>query len=207
MSLDQQYLQELSELFLRNLRKSDFYAQMAESERFKLENKLQLDAAKGFIPLIPGAAQDDLENLMDAVEEELNIELPTAVVEILRQADGFSFNGVCLYGVDPELCGDGFESGPGILAETALQWSDYPEAARSFLFVGDSDLWYFAIELSTQMPVALERSTHRIAHRFRSAEEMVNDMLRTALGIFDEKSDSIGGNNNQADFGDANAIG
>jgi hypothetical protein len=186
MPLNQEYLQELSALLVRNLRRSDYYLQLPETERAKLEARLQVDAEEGFLPLLPGAHPDDLENLVDAVEEELGIELPSSAIEILRQVDGFCFNGVILYGVDSELRDDAFDSGPGILAETSNLWSAYTGNAEAFLFLGDSDLWYYAVELKTGQPVVLDRSNFAVEQRFQTSDEMVNEMLRAATGAFDE---------------------
>ena len=186
MPLNKEYLQELSALLLRNLRRSDFYLQMPKTERAKLEARLQVDSEEGFLPLLPGAHPDDLENLLDAIEEELGIELPTSAIEILRQVDGFCFNGIILYGIDPELRNDAFDSGPGILAETSYLWSAYAPDAEAYLFMGDSDLWYYAVQLKTGQAVALNRSDLAVADRFRNSEEMVNEMLRAATGGFDE---------------------
>jgi hypothetical protein len=107
-------------------------------------------------------------------------------VEILRQVDGFTSNGVTLYGVDPELREDQFDCGPGILAENKLKWLSFPDIAPKFLFLGDSDLWYFALELTTERAVALDSWTLQSAHYFQNTEEMVNDMLRIAIGEIEE---------------------
>ena len=90
------------------------------------------------------------------------------MTDILRQVDGFAENGVSLYGVDGELRDDQFDSGPGLLAENLVNWSGFPETLQKYLFVGDSDLWHFAVELATGDPVALHKSTLKEAHRFSS---------------------------------------
>jgi hypothetical protein len=191
MPLNPQYLQELSELLLRNLRRSDYYIRLPESERNKLEDRLRTDAEEGRLPLLPGAHPDDLENLQDAVEEELGLELPASVVDILREIDGFNFNSVVLYGVDPELRQDGFHAGPGILVETAYLRSIYPENTEAYVFLGDSDLWYYAFDLKGVQAVALDQTNFAVAERFQSVEEMVNEMLRSAIGALDEASEEI----------------
>jgi len=186
MALNQRYLQALSDRFIYNLRHSNYYQYMNDLERENLDQRLQTDVDEGFYPLIPGVVEGDLENLLDAVEEELNIALPTAVVKILRQVDGFTSNGVTLYGVDPELREDQFDCGAGILAENRLKWSSLPDIALKFLFLGDSDLWYFAIELVTEQAMALDNWTLQPVHYFQNTEEMVNDMLRIAIGEIEE---------------------
>jgi hypothetical protein len=189
MSLNQRYLKELSDLFVDDLKRSDYYRNLRESERRDLDSRLATEAAQGLFPLLPGADETELQKLLEAIHEKLHVRLPAAVVEILRQVDGFAENGVSLYGVDAEFHDDQFDSGPGLLSENLVHWSGFPETIQKHLFVGDSDLWHFAIELATGYPVALHKSTLQQAHRFSSVEELVNDMMQQALGDFGDETE------------------
>src|SRR6516225_9593956 len=186
MSLSSDYLQELSDLFVADVRKSAYYADLSEKQRREFEAKIQEEEAQGAHPLLPGAAEEELERLSKAIRKELGIPLPNGVIEILRQVDGFVENGVSLYGVDPEFRDDHFDSGPGILAENQAKWSGYADAGQRYLFIGDSDLWFFAIELNSGQPLVLDRSTLAPEYSFRTVEEMVDDMMRQALGYFED---------------------
>jgi len=189
MSLSSDYLQELSDLFVADVRKSVYYADLSEKQRREFEAKIQEEEAQGAHPLLPGAAEEELERLSKAIRKELGIPLPNGVIEILRQVDGFVENGVSLYGVDPEFRDDHFDSGPGILAENLANWSAYGETAQRYLFVGDSDLWFFVIELSTQRALALDRSTLIARHSFKTGEEMADDMMCQALGYLEDNEE------------------
>ena len=186
MALNEQYLQDLSDLFVQDLRGSDYYRNLSQAEKNELEQRLHEESLHGRYPLLPGADEEDLAELRKIAEQELGITLPVSIEEVLRQVDGFVENGVTLYGVDAEIRDTEFESGPGFIAENSVTWSDTPETARRYLFVGDSDLWYFAIEIETGLPVVLDRSSLAQEHSFSSFEEMVEDMLKQALGIFGE---------------------
>jgi len=59
--------------------------------------------------------------------------------------------------------------------------------------VGDSELWFFAYEISSSSFVALSHSAMKPAHRFSGIEVLVNDMLAQALGHFDEHSEDTKG--------------
>jgi hypothetical protein len=186
MSLNPDYLQELSDLFVADVRKSAYYANLSEIQRGQFDAQVEDEGMRGLHPLLPGAAEEELERLSKAMRKELGIILPIAAVEVLRQVDGFVENGVSLYGVDPEFRDDHFDSGPGILAENQAKWSGYADTAQRYLFIGDSDLWFFAIEMNSARSVALDRSTLAPEHSFKTVEEMVNDMMRQALGYFEE---------------------
>jgi hypothetical protein len=190
MPLNAHYLKELSALFVEGLKRSDYYRTLPENQRLDLDDRLASEASQGLYPLLPGADEAALQRLSEALHKKLQVQLPAGVVDILRQVDGFSENGVALFGVDGELCKDQFDSGPGLLAENLLNWSGFPETLQKYLFVGDSDLWHFAVELATGDPVVLHKSTLKQAHRFSTMEELVNDMMQQALGDFgDEPAD------------------
>ncbi|MBV8375508.1 MAG: hypothetical protein JO279_00740 [Verrucomicrobia bacterium] len=191
MPLNTKYLKELSDLFVEDLKRSDYYRALSKKERNDLDDRLAADASAGLFPLLPGAEEAELQKLSHAICEKLNIELPAALVDILRQVDGFSENGVSLCGVDAELRDDQFDSGPGLLAENLVNWSSFPETLQKYLFVGDSDLWHFAIELDTGVPVALHKATLKQAHRFSTIEELVNDMMQQALGDFGDEIENL----------------
>jgi hypothetical protein len=182
MNLNTELLSELSDLFINDLRGSQYYLQLSSDERTNLEHRLARDAARGGRPLLPGALPEDIERTEQAADDELGIDLPSELFEIFAEVDGFSENGVSLFGTDQDLP-DEQAYGPTIVAENLSLWSVMPEIARKYLFIGDSDLWYFGFDLGTKQYVALSRSTLAPVHAFGSAAEMVNDMLNQALRI------------------------
>jgi hypothetical protein len=187
MSLNLDYLQKLSELFVSDVKRSAYYANLSEKQRKEFDAKVREEEAQGLYPLLPGATEEELTRLSNAVRQELGVPLPGSVIQILRVVDGFVESGVSLYGVDAEFRDDHFESGPGILAENHVKWSGYAETIQRYLFLGDSDLWLFAIELNTGQTTVLDRSTLVPKHRFSTVEEMVNDMMHQALGYLEEE--------------------
>jgi hypothetical protein len=182
MNLNTDLLSELSNLFVSDLRASQYYLQLSSDERTNLENRLARDAARGGRSLLPGALPEDIERTEQAAQAELGIDLPAELRDIFTEVDGFSENGLSLYGTDQDLP-DEQAYGPTIVAENLSLWSVMPETARKYLFIGDSDLWYFVFDLGNKQYVVLSRSTLQPVHAFGSAADMVNDMLNQALRI------------------------
>jgi uncharacterized protein YneR len=182
MHLKTELLSELSDLFVGDLRASQYYQQLSPEDRATLESRLARDAARGSRPLVPGALPEDIERTEQLAHDELGVDLPTELRDIFAEVDGFSENGVSLYGTDQDLP-DEQTYGPTIIAENLSLWSAMPETAEKYLFIGDSDLWYFGFDLESSQFVVLSRSSLEPVHSFGSAAEMVNDMLRQALRI------------------------
>ena len=191
MNLNTDLLSELSNLFVSDLRASQYYLQLSSDERTNLENRLARDAARGGRSLLPGALPEDIERTEQAAQAELGIDLPAELRDIFKEVDGFSENGVSFYGTDQDLP-DEQAYGPTIVAENLSLWSVMPETARKYLFIGDSDLWYFGFDLGSKQYVVLSRSTLEPVHAFGSVADMVNDMLNQALRIdFETENDPI----------------
>ena len=191
MNLNTDLLSELSNLFVSDLRASQYYLQLSSDERTNLENRLARDAARGGRSLLPGALPEDIKRTEQAAHDELGIDLPAELRDIFKEVDGFSENGVSFYGTDQDLP-DEQAYGPTIVAENLSLWSVMPEAARKYLFIGDSDLWYFGFDLGSKQYVVLSRSTLEPVHAFGSVADMVNDMLNQALRIdFETENDPI----------------
>ena len=199
MNLDTNLLRELSDLFVSDLRASQYYNQLSSDERANLEHRLAKDAARGSRPLLPGALPEDIERTEQTARDELGIELPNELCEIFAEVDGFSENGVSLYGAEQDLS-DEQAYGPTLVAENLSLWSLLPETAEKYLFIGDSDLWYFGFDLRTKQYVVLSRSALAPVHSFGSVAEMVNDMLKQALRIdLDGETESTPVPNDAAD--------
>lgn len=182
MHVKPELLRELSDLFVGDLRASQYYQQLSPEDRATLESRLARDAARGSRPLVPGALPEDIERIEQLAHDELGLDLPIELRDIFAEVDGFSENGVSLYGTDQDLP-DEQTYGPTIIAENLSLWSAMPGTAEKYLFIGDSDLWYFGFDLETGQFVVLSRSSLEPVQSFASAAEMVNDMLSQALRI------------------------
>ncbi len=191
MPVNRRYLKELSDIFVDDLKRSEYYQQLSTDHRQDLDNRLRSELEQGYVPLVPGAENKDLARLAFALVDQLNVQLPEVLIDILRQVDGFVANGVTMYGVDGDLRDDQFDAVPGLIAENLFHWASFPEAIQKYLFIGDGDLWYFAIELATGDPVVLHKGTLKEAHRFSSLEQLVDDMVHQALGYFEDLADDF----------------
>ncbi len=186
MAIKESYLKQLSDLFVSDLLRSRYYKDLPLERQVELREQIESERDRGQNPLVPGATDTEIQNLAQAVENELHISLPNSVREIIRQIDGFVENGVTLYGVDFEYREDDFDAVPGLLAQNLAIWSNFAESFIRYLLLGDSELWYFGIDIESGRPVALDNSNLEPRHYFRSVDEMVNDMLQQALGDFEE---------------------
>jgi hypothetical protein len=190
MDLNEQLLRELSDLFLTDLRSSEYYRDLPADDRANLESQLARDAANGLRPLVPGASADQIAKLCAHSETELGVTPPPSLLRVLAVIDGFVENGVSLYGVDKDPNEE--EAVPSLVAQNLALWSAFPDSTQKYLFVGDSEIWFFAYEIPTSTYVALSRSPIRPVHRFSGIEALVNDMLAQALDHFGEHSENTG---------------
>ena len=186
MAIKESYLRQLSDLFVSDLLRSRYYKDLPLEDQLVLREQIDSERDRGQNPLVPGATDIEIQNLAQALENELRISLPSSVDEILRQVDGFVENGVTLYGIDLDYREDDFDAVPGLVAQNLTIWSNFAEQSIQYLMLGDSELWYFGIDLHSGRPVVLDNSNLEPRHYFSTVDEMVNDMLQQALGDFED---------------------
>jgi hypothetical protein len=177
------YLKELSDLFVSDLHASQYYRNLPPAERAGVDQRLARDAAAGFLPLVPGALEADLELLDEAIAKCLGIEMPGCVKAMLRQVDGFEENGTTLYSVDTGLLKETDGWRPGIVGQNQMFWIEFPELSHRWLLVGDNELSFFAYDLVRGEFWALDRYGLDKQHRFNDGDDLLRFLLRTALRI------------------------
>jgi hypothetical protein len=185
----QDYLKELSDLFVSDLHASQYYRNLPPAERADVDQRLAQDAANGFLPLVPGALEADLELLDEAIAQWLGVEMPEDVKALLRKADGFVENGTTLYSVDPELLKESDGWRPGIAGQNQMFWTEFPELSQRWLLVGDNELSFFAYDLVEGEFWALDRYGIDKQHRFIDGDDLLRFLLRTALRIAEPAPD------------------
>lgn len=181
--LNSNLLDQLSDRFLNDLRASQYYLGLSDREKNELEQRLNRDIAKGNRPLLPGADPADIKLVKELAQKELKTNLPPEITDILSEVDGFSENGVCLYGADQEPPDEGTYATTyaTIVAENLSLWDGEPTLSDKYLFLGDSELSYFTFHLSTKQSISLSRASLEPDLTYRSLEDMVNHMLTLAL--------------------------
>jgi len=85
MNLNEQLLRELSDLFLGDLRSSEYYRALPADDRANLEKQLARDAANGVRPLVPGASPDQIAKLCAQSEAELGVTLPASLLRVFNR--------------------------------------------------------------------------------------------------------------------------
>lgn len=184
------YLKELSDLFVSDLHASQYYRNLPPAERAGVDQRLAQDAAKGFLPLVPGALEADLELLDEASAQWFGVQMPECVKALLRQVDGFEENGTTLYSVDTGLLKDNDGWRPGILAENQAFRNEFPEAGDCWLLVGDNELSFFAYDLIRGEFWAVDKYGLERQHRFDDGDDLLRFVLRTALRIPEMEPDT-----------------
>ena len=58
MALKTRYLQELSDIFVHDLKRSQYYRKLPERQRHHLDDQIAEEKSEGHYPLLPGAAEE-----------------------------------------------------------------------------------------------------------------------------------------------------
>ena len=184
MELKTEFLRELSDLLVSDLRSSLYYKQLSPAEQTSLEERLSEETAAGRLPLLPGALnQTMLEETKQKCAEVLGIEIPDELLQVYARVDGFSENGVVLYGAEYEAD----TSWATVVNENSLLRDALPEIGEKYLFIGESDLCYYVLEPESGVYGVVSRDTYEPLDHFESVNEIINDMLAISLNKQSER--------------------
>ena len=173
MPLNTHYLKELSNLFVEDLKRSDYYRKLPENESAILTFDSPREGFAGVVsPRFPAPMKQNWRNCRKR-------SMKSSVFVCLRSWPRSSAKSMASLRMEFTLrsrwkvARRPVRFRPWSRGEESLNWSGFPETIQKYLFVGDSDLWHFAVELATGIAVALHKSTLKQAHRFSSVEDLV----------------------------------
>ena len=141
MKLNPCYLKELSDLFVNDFNRTGQSAPL-----------VLWQAGDATYPLLPGCSETELSKLTQAIHEKLYLKLPNSIADVLRLLNGFTENGVSLFGVDEHLRDEPSTPIPGFLEANVTLWAAVPHVSYKYFFIGESDLWHFAVEPPNRNP-------------------------------------------------------
>lgn len=133
----------------------------------------------------PPAAADALVSLRHQVREKFNYELPNAYVALLALSDGVNFNSYTLYASKtlpiagyPDRFIEGF-------VEANYLWEHYERNSDHHLLVfGETGGDLFLFDRRDQKFKVTDKVGGDAYQEFDSFEELVEQLLKNALGIF-----------------------
>ena len=135
----------------------------------------------------PPAVSGALTELRQRVHEKFDYELPKAYMAILALSDGVNFNGYTLYASKtlPIIgCPDRFIEG---FIEANDLWEDYGNNTDHHLLVfGETGDDLFLFDRQDEKFKVTDKVGGDAYQEFDSFEELVEQLFKNALGIFDE---------------------
>ena len=145
----------------------------------KLEEIRQVSAKFGDT-LNEGITDKELEALMSGVEEELQISLPEAYIDVIKCINGLEFNGFILYGADTEMLENVPNQRINGLIDNNKVWYDN-EWEKKYLFLGDSSISWYVYEVENGRYLELDKPSGDEMQEFSCLDEMLKKILTDAL--------------------------
>lgn len=127
-----------------------------------------------------GVDDATLENLRKELEHRFDVDLPQEYANVLKTVNGLEFNGYILYGVDEEFIE--YEQNQAIngIIEINSIWYEN-ENQRAYLFIGESNITWYAYMLNTHEYVVLDNPSGRVLKKYIILDEMVDHILEESL--------------------------
>ncbi|MED2324762.1 YrhA family protein, partial [Bacillus thuringiensis] len=114
------------------------------------------------------------------VKESFNIDLPNEYEEFLRIVNGFEFDGLIIYGVDPSLLEtERDETVYGLLENNKIWYEN--EWQQEYLFLGDSDIAWFCKNISEGTYLELDKPSGTVMETYNDFNTMLEEALKPTL--------------------------
>lgn len=113
-------------------------------------------------------------------QKELNVDLPSEYVNILKVVNGIEFNGFILYGIDERLLEKKHNQPINGLIEYNKIWHEN-EWQKQFFFLGESNISWYAYDFITSKYCELDNPSGREIQIFSNLECMVEKLISDAL--------------------------
>ena len=121
------------------------------------------------------ATDVEIERLRTGAEKRLGVEIPNEHILLLKQVNGFSFNGYNIYGVDGELLESRPKADVYDLIGLNEMWSDNDE--KRWLYLADSDIYYYAYKPDEKIYYRLTLPMKEEDKKYNSYDEMMSEII------------------------------
>ncbi len=134
-------------------------------------------------PPLLQARSDQILGLQKTLSEELGITLPEPYSEFLRRANGYNYNGVFFFTVDPSI------DLPDLIGENKSLRLQNP-TLHDYLVMGQSGLWYYAFHGPTSTYRALQvDALDEPYYVFQDFDDCISSALEETLELLDEEEE------------------
>ena len=123
-----------------------------------------------------GATEREIQLLNNETKKELNVDLPSEYVNILKVVNGIEFNGFILYGIDERLLEKKHNQPINGLIEYNKIWHEN-EWQKQFFFLGESNISWYAYDFITSKYCELDNPSGREIQIFSNLECMVEKAM------------------------------
>ncbi|WDD97033.1 YrhA family protein [Thalassomonas actiniarum] len=122
--------------------------------------------------LLAPASPQALEQLTTLSEKYLKQPLSPEYVECLQLSDGFSLNGLNIYGTTEKL--DPYFL-PGIVQVNLAFWQE--DFHRQYIYYGDESQYRLAFDIKNKKYVCLDQNKHKALQFFDSFGQLLNAVI------------------------------
>ena len=127
-----------------------------------------------------GASEVELAKFKKNVKAELQKDLPSEYINVLKIINGLEFNGFILYGIDEVF----LEKKPnqhinGLISFNQIWYEN--EDQKKYLFLGESNISWYVYDTNKEQYIELDNPSGREMAEFKKIDEILEKMLSDSL--------------------------
>lgn len=127
-----------------------------------------------------GASEEELQKFKNVVNEKFGFELPQDYIKLLKEMNGFEFNGFIIYGVDEKF----LEKKPNQRLTGFIELSEIwyeNEHQKKYIFIGESNITWYVYDLTTKKYIEMDNPGGEEMHYYDTFDEIITKFLTDSI--------------------------
>lgn len=125
------------------------------------------------------ASDDEISRFTTKVKDKFQIEIPSEYIDFLKEINGYSFNGLLVYGIDMDL----LDNAPNNCKAGFIEYNDDRSVSdeEKWIYFAESEFRLYVFRVQDATYYKIEDFSYDIQKKYDSFAEMIMEAINDSL--------------------------
>ena len=125
------------------------------------------------------ASDEEINKLCEKVKEKFQIDVPNDYIGLLKEINGYSFNGLFVYGIDEDL----LDKAPNGTIAGFIEYNDERSLfdEEKWIYFAESEFGLYVFRVSDTAYYKIEDCSYNIIKKYDSFADMIREAINDSL--------------------------
>lgn len=125
------------------------------------------------------ASDDEISRFTTKVKDKFQIEIPSEYIDFLKEINGYSFNGLLVYGIDMDL----LDKAPNNCKAGFIEYNDDRSVSdeEKWIYFAESEFGLYVFRVQDTTYYKIEDFSYDIQKKYDSFAEMIMEAINDSL--------------------------